>query len=115
MTLLGAWLLTACAAYSLAYNLVYEVGPWQVFVRIRYAIHRFAVGAGREWMLAGIECPKCVGFWCCWLIGLCWFALTPFGIGWLLYPVVALAAHGLLILIHWSVVVLMRLVEAEIL
>ncbi len=42
-----------------------EDGPFEVFLRLRSAIH---VSEAPEWVREGMECPLCVSFWLSFLV-----------------------------------------------
>lgn len=101
---LASAFLIAPGAYSLAWCLVFEIGPWSIFATIRYKATLLGSVPGREWILHGIDCPKCVGFWTTFFLSLFYISWGQ----WQLFGLVWLASHGLLLLLHF---VVMRLIK----
>lgn len=81
-----AVIIIALAAYRLATDFAWELGPFEVFINVRSAaITKFGA---QHWFSQGISCPICLSFWFSILLAICWFMFSPL-------PVIALAAAGL--------------------
>lgn len=79
---LTPYILIALATYRAARMVALEDGPFEVFAQLREGAARRFVGrelapgmVEDHWVVKGVNCPLCVGFWAAPVLLLLWYLL----------------------------------------